>query len=362
MNKIVVFGATGYAGGLAVDALLRRGVRPVLAGRSDRLPELAHSLGALDHQFADIRDSASVRALVDGGDVLITTVGPFEQFGRVVAQAAAEVGAHYVDCTGEVNFVRHLRSEHGARARDAGTVMLAAFGYDYIPGTLASVLAMQEAPTAVKLDIGYFATGRVWPRGLSQGTRRTMVNEMTVPVNVWKDFALAQEGAASRSHHFAVNGHRKAAMLVTGTETLDLPALYPQLRHVSVYNGWMGGMTLPVVATSPIMQAMAKNAVSKKILEKVTSRLVGRSGGPNADERARTLTHAVAIASDNAGKVLAEVHVEGPSIYSLTAELLAWAGVRLADGKGKPGVGGPLDAFSFEDFVTGCADVGLRRV
>ena len=92
-NQIIVFGATGYTGGLVTEALVRRGVRPVLAGRgAERLAALAQQFGGLDYRVADVGDPASVRALVDKGDVLVTTVGPFEQFGHPVAQAAADAG------------------------------------------------------------------------------------------------------------------------------------------------------------------------------------------------------------------------------------------------------------------------------
>ncbi|PQM46822.1 Putative trans-acting enoyl reductase [Mycobacterium talmoniae] len=145
-NQIVVFGATGYTGGLVIDALLRRGVRPVLAGRgAERLAKLAEQLGGLEYRVADVDDPASVRALVGAGDVLVTTVGPFEQFGHPVARAAVDAGAHYVDSTGEVGFVRALRQRHDARARAAGPSIAPAFGYDYVPGILAGALAARAA-------------------------------------------------------------------------------------------------------------------------------------------------------------------------------------------------------------------------
>lgn len=81
-SKIVVFGATGYAGGLAVEALRRRGLRPVLAGtREDALRDLSRRLDGLDYQRANAADLDSVRSLVGPGDVLVTTVGPFERIG-----------------------------------------------------------------------------------------------------------------------------------------------------------------------------------------------------------------------------------------------------------------------------------------
>src|SRR4051812_7149917 len=100
--RIVVFGATGYSGRLVSEALVGRGAKPVLAGRSrDRLAERGDELGGLGVAVADVPDPASVRALVEEGDVLVTTVGPFLRWGEVAAQAAIARSAHSLDSTGE---------------------------------------------------------------------------------------------------------------------------------------------------------------------------------------------------------------------------------------------------------------------
>jgi short subunit dehydrogenase-like uncharacterized protein len=54
-SRIVVFGATGYTGRKTAEALVARGERPVLAGRSaDRLADLAERLGGLETAVADV--------------------------------------------------------------------------------------------------------------------------------------------------------------------------------------------------------------------------------------------------------------------------------------------------------------------
>src|SRR5256885_5035737 len=160
--RIVVFGATGYTGRLVSEALVGRGAKPVLAGRSrDRLAELAAELGGLEVAVADVSDPASVRALVDLGDVLVTTVGPFLRWGDVAAQAAIDRRAHYLDSTGEPPFIRRVFEEWGPAAERASLGMLTAFGYDYVPGNLAGGLALREAGAgATRVDVGYFLTGR----------------------------------------------------------------------------------------------------------------------------------------------------------------------------------------------------------
>ena len=88
--RIVLFGATGYSGRLTAEAMVERGMRPVLAARSrDKLEALAGELGEeLELAVADVSDPPSVRALVDKGDVLVTTVGPFVRWGAPAAAAA----------------------------------------------------------------------------------------------------------------------------------------------------------------------------------------------------------------------------------------------------------------------------------
>ena len=79
-------------------------------------------------------DPASVAALVGPGDVLVSTVGPFVRYGGAAVEAAVMAGAHYVDTTGEPAFVRGVFDEWAAPARAVGSVLLPAFGYDYLPG------------------------------------------------------------------------------------------------------------------------------------------------------------------------------------------------------------------------------------
>jgi short subunit dehydrogenase-like uncharacterized protein len=363
-TRIVIFGATGYTGRLVLDALLRRGIRPVLAGRgAERLAALAEQSGGLEYQVADVGDPASVRALVDAGDVLVTTVGPFEQFGHPVAQAAADAGAHYVDSTGEVGFVRELRDRHNSRARAAGAVVAPAFGYDYVPGILAGALAAQAAGPAVHaIEIGYFAVGSL-RNGLSQGTRKTMAEGLILPALVWRDGLLVDETTARHILTFTVRGKRKNAFLVSGTEVLFLPTQLPELQSVTVYNGWFPPLSRAIQLISAAANTAARLPCGRDLVNALSARTVGGSGGPDAAERARTLSHVVAVARGESGDAVAEVHLEGPSPYSLTAELMAWAAHRLASGAGRAtGVVGPVDAFGLDELITGCADSGLVQV
>ena len=106
-GRIVVFGAIGYTGELTTRALVERGATPLLAGRdADRVARLAAELGGLESTVADVDHPLSVRALVERGDVLVTTVGPYLRFGEPALETVVDAGAHYFDATGEGPFIR----------------------------------------------------------------------------------------------------------------------------------------------------------------------------------------------------------------------------------------------------------------
>src|SRR5258705_10494309 len=108
-GHIVLFGATGYTGDLTARALVARGQRPgPAAGNPERLERLATELGGLETRVADVARPESVRALVEPGDVLVSTVGPFARWGEPALEAAIAGQAHYVDSTGEGPFIRDV--------------------------------------------------------------------------------------------------------------------------------------------------------------------------------------------------------------------------------------------------------------
>lgn len=135
-SRIIVFGTTGYTGRLVSEQLIAREQRPLLAARDrGRVEALAAELGGLDSAVADVSRPPSLAALVEAGDVLVSTVGPFARWGGAALDAAIGAGAHYIDSTGESAFIRRVFEREGARAKTAGSGLLTAFGYDWVPGT-----------------------------------------------------------------------------------------------------------------------------------------------------------------------------------------------------------------------------------
>jgi short subunit dehydrogenase-like uncharacterized protein len=369
MSRIVVFGATGYTGRLVTEALLARGARPVLAGRStEKLKALEAALGGqfgqqgLEVAVADVAAPDSVQALVERGDVLVSTVGPFLRWGMPAVKAAIGAGATYFDSTGEGPFLRKLFVDCDGAARAAGATLVPAFGYDFVPGHLAAGLALRDAgPAGVRVDVGYFVSGRGF--GMSSGTQASGLLIATEPAHRFAGGRLGSEPTGRRIATFQVRGRGRRAISIGGTEQLSLPRVHPQLHEVNVHLGWADSMARLAQAGSYVTPLLRKLDAAGKVRNALSQRASARAAGPSSSGVTTSRSHAVAVVYDASGRELATAEVAGTNPYPLTGALLAWGAERALAGEvAGPGVLGPLEAFSLEQLEAGCAEAGLHRV
>ena len=361
-GRIIVFGATGYTGGLVSEALVERGASPVLAARSqDKLDSLAARLGGLETATADVSDTKSVRALVERGDVLVSTVGPFAKWGDAAASAAVDAGALYIDSTGEPGFIRRVFEDYGPRAERAGTGMLTASGYDWVPGNLAGALALREAgDAAAKVAVGYFLTGG---GSMSGGTAASAAGTFLEPSFAYRDGGIVTERNGRRARAFRLRGKDWWGVSVGGTEHFALPRVAPGLREVDVQLGWMGSASRMMPVVSAPAEVITRVPPLRKGIEAVVGRFVkGSTGGPDAAARARSGSRVAGIAYGEDGRELAQVVLSGVDGYTFTGDFIAWAAVEAAaNGFQATGALGPVDAFGLERLEGGVAEAGIQR-
>jgi short subunit dehydrogenase-like uncharacterized protein len=362
-TRIVLFGATGFTGELTARALAERGARPLLVARNAaRVGALAGELG-LESAVADATApgaEAAIAALLATGDVLVSTVGPFVRWGEPAVRAAIAAGATYLDCTGEPSFIRAVFERHGPAAAAAGSALLTAMGYDYVPGNLAAALALREAGEgATRVDVGYFVSGDRAGQ-FSGGTRASAAGMLAEPAYAFRAGRLVRQRMARDVRMFDLG----PAVSVGASEQFTLPRIHPGLRDVGVWLGWFGPGSRPLQALSGATALATSVPGVRGALDAVAGRLVrGSTGGPDAALRARARSRVVAVASDAAGTPLASVRIEGASPYDFTASMLAWSAMRAADA-GIPGSGaiGPVEAFGLDELERGVAAAGIARV
>ena len=103
----------------------RRRVRARRPQSREAGARLARARRAAPVRVASVDDGPSLRALVDGADVLINCAGPFTYAGEPVVRAAIDAGVHYVDSTGEQSFMRMVFDRYGPDAERRGLALKA---------------------------------------------------------------------------------------------------------------------------------------------------------------------------------------------------------------------------------------------
>jgi short subunit dehydrogenase-like uncharacterized protein len=336
----------------------------VLAGRDpDRLAALAGRLGGLETARADVTDPASVRALLGSGDVLVTTVGPFQRLGRPAVEAAVDAGAVYLDSTGEPPFLRWVFEDAGPRATVSGAALLPAFGHDYVPGQLVAGLALAEAgDRAVRVDVGYALDGTSG-QAFSRGTLVSLTGILLEQGFAWRGGRLVAEPSGARTWRFRAAGRDRRGLSVGGSEHLTLPALAPGLQEVGVHLDWFGPMTTAAHLSAPLLGLAGRIPGADRAAQRLAAALGGRvAAAPSEATVARARTAVVAEARDASDAVLSRVELAGPEPYGMTADLLAWgATTAAADGVRGTGALGAVQAFGLAALTAGAAEAGLHR-
>jgi short subunit dehydrogenase-like uncharacterized protein len=173
MNKVLIYGATGYTGQLIAREAARRGLEPIVAGRdAAKVEQLADELGTEGRTFS-LSDPEATKTGLLGASVVVNAAGPFAITAQPLLAAALEMRVHYLDTTAELG--TFLRSEAAdAAAIKAGIMVMSGTGWDVVPSdtlavrTAARVTDPVSLILALKIFVG--TEGERVPLLFSQGS------------------------------------------------------------------------------------------------------------------------------------------------------------------------------------------------
>jgi hypothetical protein len=134
----------------------------------DKVP----GIDTIEHDIVEVaHDVGPLTELFDGASVVLNTVGPFAQYGREVVEACLNTGCHYLDTTGEQDWLIICDEEYGQRMAEAGLLLAPGVAQMYTTGEIAAELCL-ERPGLDTLDIAVF-----W------GGSPTIASTLTILVN-----------------------------------------------------------------------------------------------------------------------------------------------------------------------------------
>jgi short subunit dehydrogenase-like uncharacterized protein len=163
-KPVVVYGASGYTGRLICEYLREYNVPFIAAGRdAGKLKSSMESnvAGIETAQYEVSTTEHTLEALTElftGASVVCNTVGPFARYGPEVVEACLAAGVHYLDTTGEQDWVITCDEKYGADFAAAGLLLAPGVAQMYTTGEIAAQLCL-EKPGLDTLDIAVFWGG-----------------------------------------------------------------------------------------------------------------------------------------------------------------------------------------------------------
>ncbi|KRC53475.1 MULTISPECIES: DUF5938 domain-containing protein [unclassified Nocardioides] len=221
-KPVIVYGASGYTGRLICEYLREFGVPFVAAGRDEGKLKASMEANVPGIETADyevVQVDHTVEALTElfsGASVVCNTVGPFSKYGVEVVEACLAAGTHYLDTTGEQDWLITCDEKYGADFAAAGLLLSPGIAQMYTTGEIAAELCL-EKPGLDTLDIAVF-----W------GGSPTIASTQTILVNA----------ATSRAHFLQQNQYAEfdptqglVSLVVPGQHELALSLPWGGTSH-----------------------------------------------------------------------------------------------------------------------------------
>jgi len=364
---VVIFGATGFTGQLVAEYFARNvpltDIRWAIAGRNlQKLVEVREHLTTIEPACerlavlsADISSDESILTMAKDTRVVLTTVGPYAEYGEPLVKACVEAGTDYCDITGEPSFVSSMRAKYHDRAVKAGVRIVNCCGFDSIPadaGALFTVLQMSSSePKRVRAFVS--AHGKA-----SGGTWHSAIKAMAEMRSATKpDKAVESGGSKPSGPRWKRPGvHQEKAVKGWG---LPMPVIDPSIvkrssrSHPAYGDGFGYGQYLRVSSLKKAMTLMAGVAgVFAGAQFKPTRQwLLGKlQPGQGPDEETRNKSSFRLTFIGQAGKEQVITAVSGGDAgYTETSKMLSECGLMLAEGGDtlpeRSGVLTPVEAF-----------------
>ncbi len=355
---IVVFGATGFTGELTAAYLAENApsdCRWALAGRNTekleavrkRLTKLNPACADLTLLHADTSDPASIKAVAESTKVVITTVGPYLQFGEPLVAACAAAGTDYVDLTGEPEFVDLMYVAHHDTAVASGARIVHACGFDSIPHDLGAMFTVGKLPAGEEIKVrGVVRSGAQF----SGGTFHSAMGAMSRQGEAKKALAKrrAKEGRPEgRKVRWVQGTPSRDSML--GYWLLPMPTIDPLIVTRSAaaldsygpdfsYSHFAGLKTLRYTIGGALGVGSMVVAANIPPVRNALKKRIKQGDGPSESRRAKSW-FTVDFVGESGGTTIHTRVSGGDPGYSETSKMLAEAAMCLAFDDNPPTAG-----------------------
>lgn len=315
----MLYGATGYTGPLILEEALKRGHRPVIAGRNEaKLIPLAERYD-LEYAVFPLDDVNVVADAIADMEIVYHAAGPFIHTSEPMIRACLATHTHYLDLTGEVDVLEQSYTYDDV-ARKNGILIMSGAGFDVIPTDCLAKYVADQLPGATSLEIGIWGLS-----GMSAGTAKSAVEMARFGVRVRRNGQLVSVPIGQGAKRVTFNAGERATMPFPWG---DLASAYRTTGIPDITTRFMTPPPLIAAArlTGPLAQVTLGSDGVRRALSGVAERLFQ---GPSAEAREQGRSYLWAQAQRDSARV--EAWMETCEPYQFTALAAVRAVERVAD-------------------------------
>lgn len=347
---LVLFGATGFTGGLTAEYLAENapeGLKWALAGRSqaklqsvrDRLAAIDPRLAELPLLEADVTDPTSIETLAASTRVVITTVGPYALYGEPLVAACAKTGTDYADLCGEPEFVDDIWLKYDAQARESGARLVHCCGFDSIPHDLGAYFTVLQLPEGQPIRLEGFVKSGARFSGGTFYSALTGFSRARQTLKAGRERRKQEPRPEGRKVGSWVRGIRRNKY--AGGWVAPLPTIDPfvVIRSAAAnerygpdfkYGHYLAARHLVTIVGMGLMVSVVFLFAQIPPLRKLLLRFLSPGDGPSEQMRAKSWFRVRFEGEAGGQRVKTEISGGDPG-YTETSKMLAESGMALVD-------------------------------
>ena len=340
MSNFLIYGSYGYTGQLIVDEALKNGLRPILAGRNEKLLRTQAQIYNLDCRAFALNETEKLDSALLEVDAVLHCAGPFVHTYGQMAGACLRTQRHYVDISGEIPGFEVLAAMDKL-AKEADIMLLPGGGFDVVPSDCLAAHLKQRLPAATHLRLFVRGIGA----GVSRGTAKSAVENMHRQGMIRRDKRLVQVPPAwnVREQDFG-RGYTKVVSVGWG----DVSTAYHStgIPNIETYFAFSESV-INLMRFMRVMGPWLYNRPVKGILKSLVNVFVK---GPEAEKRKRATAIFIGEATNQSGgRVVTKLTT--PEGYTCTALTTVEIMKRILKGDFKTGFQTPSMAYG-ANFIT----------
>ncbi|EDY86987.1 saccharopine dehydrogenase [gamma proteobacterium HTCC5015] len=302
----LIYGAYGYTGELIAREAVRRGYRPVLAGRRlEKVQGIAQELG-LEAVAFSLDAPERIAEQLGEFSLVLNCAGPFSATAEPMMKACLIAGAHYLDITGEIA-VFETAQALSQQAQAAGVVLCPGVGFDVIPTDCVAAALAGALPDATHLSLGFDSRS-----GFSPGTAKTSVEGLAQGGMIRRDGVITTVPLAYEVQRIDFGDGEKDAMTIPWG---DVSTAYHStgIPNIKVFMPGSPKLIKSAKRANYIRPILGFSWVQKLI----KARIAKTVKGPNEQQRAKMPTFVWGEARNAKGNVKT-ARIQTANGYSLT--------------------------------------------